>query len=248
MRALLSALLVPSGVAYSLFLLGVCCLPWYRTRRVSLWLLTASGLVTVIFSSGYMAAALMSPLEYAYPAVHDTRLAPHARQIVMLTGYAADDPDMPVTGRLNNSSAHRATMTLQLFGDCGACTVIVTGGPETARVTGDALVALGVPREQLVIESRSRTTAESASNLRPLVTGQFFLVTSGGHMTRSMAAMHRQGLDPIAVPTDYHGPRDWRRAEWRPSAQSLEVSDLAVHEYLGRFWYRLKGEIRAGEN
>ena len=61
-----------------------------------------------------VAAALMAPLEYAYPAVHSAQEFPGIRKIVVLTGYAADDPDMPLTGRLNASSAHRVTMTMQL--------------------------------------------------------------------------------------------------------------------------------------
>ena len=242
MKALISSLIVPSGMAYGLCVLGLLAFAWHRTRRASFLLFASSCAVTLIFSSGMVAAALIGPLEYEYPAVHDARSAPDAKQIVVLTGYAADDPDMPLTGRLNNSSAFRVLMALQLYADRPDCTVIVSGGPDTARIMGQALVKLGLPAQRLVLEIRSTNTADSSINVRPLVSGPFFLVTSAGHMARSLAVMKRQGLDPIATPTDFQMPKDWRRAEWRPSPQSLYVSDLAVHEYVGRIWYRFREE------
>lgn len=242
MKALISVLIVPSGIAYSLCVLGLLAHAWRRSRRASFWLLASAGAVALIFSSGMVAAALIGPLEYEYPAVHDARSALGAKQIVILTGYAADDPDLPLTGRLNTSSAFRVLMALQLNRDLPNSTVIVSGGPETARVMGQSLVKLGLPLEQLVLETGSSNTADSSNNLRPLVDGPFFLVTSAGHMARAMAVMKRQGLEPIATPTDFQMPKDWRRAEWRPSPQSLYVSDLAVHEYIGRIWYRIRDE------
>jgi uncharacterized SAM-binding protein YcdF (DUF218 family) len=62
-------------------------------------------------------------------------------------------------------------------------------------------------------------------------------------MRRSLAVLKAQGLEPIPVPTDYQGPKDWRNAELRPSPQSLFASDLAMHEYIGWVWYRVKGDI-----
>jgi uncharacterized SAM-binding protein YcdF (DUF218 family) len=162
---------------------------------------------------------------------------------VVLTGYAADDPDMPVTGRLHYASAFRVMMALQLQQQCPDCDVIVSGDPVTARVMGEALLSLGLPEDSLELETASRNTAASAVNLQPLLREPFFLITSAGHQHRSVAVLKKQGLQPIPVPTDYQGPTDWRKAELRPSPQSLFTSDLAVHEYVGRLWYRLKGAI-----
>jgi uncharacterized SAM-binding protein YcdF (DUF218 family) len=161
----------------------------------------------------------------------------------VLTGYAADDPDMPLTGRLHYASAFRVMMALELHRQCSACDIIVSGEPTTATIMGEALVSLGLPRERLVLETASKNTAASAANLRPMLLEPFFLITSAGHLRRSIAVLEAQGLEPIAVPTDYQGPKDWRNAELRPSPQSLFASDLAMHEYIGWVWYRLKGAI-----
>ena len=239
---MLSEIVLPSGAAYLLFVLGLLACAWRRTRRASWWLLAASGTLTFVFSSGMTAGSLMSPLEYAYPTVHDGRRFPEARHIVVLTGWAADDPNMPLSGRLSASAAYRILMALELFHDRPDCKVVVTGDPTTTQTMGDVLAKLGVPRDKLVLEGRSLTTAESAVNLGPLVDGElFFLVTSAGHLPRAMEAIERQHLRAIPAPTDHQLPHQWSRAEPWPSPNSLAVSDLAIHEYLGRLYYRLRG-------
>lgn len=243
MASIIGALLVPSGLAYVLFVLGLLACLRERWRRLSWGLLAASGAITLVCSSGVVATALMSPLEYEYPAVHDVRAYPNVDHIVVLTGYAADDPEMPLTGRLHYASGFRVTMALALQKQCEACDVIVSGDPTTAKVMGEALVSLGLSRERLILETASKNTAASAANLKPLLNEPFFLVTSAGHMRRSLAVLEARGLDPIPVPTDYQGPRDWRNAELRPSPQSLFATDLAMHEYIGWLWYRVKGVL-----
>jgi uncharacterized SAM-binding protein YcdF (DUF218 family) len=215
---------------------------WGKTRRASWWLLAASGALAFVFSSGMTASSLMRPLEYAYPTVHDGRQFPEARHIVVLTGWAAEDPNMPLSGRLSASAAYRVLLALELFHDRPDCRVIVSGDAPTARTMGAVLAKLGVPSDQLVLEEGSLTTAESAVNLRPLVRDEpFFLVTSAGHLPRAMGAIERQQLRAIPAPTDHQLPNQIRRAEPRPSPNSLAVSDLAIHEYLGRLYYRLRG-------
>lgn len=243
MSKLLSALATPSGVAYLLFLLGVLAVFWSRTRKASWALLCTSGAIQWVFSSGMVAAALMSPLDYAYPTVLQPERYPNARHIVVLTGWAADDAEMPLTGRLGTSTTYRVLLALELYKDRPDCAVVVSGDPTTSRIMSDALVKLGIPATQLRIENESFTTAESAARLKSFVgSDEFFLVTSAGHLTRSMGAMRHAGLHAIPAPTDHKLSKDWRHADWNPTPSQLEVSDLAIHEYLGLLWYRLRGK------
>jgi uncharacterized SAM-binding protein YcdF (DUF218 family) len=238
----LSMLVAPSGLAYLLFLTGLAARMVPRTRAWSWPLLALGAGITLIFSMGKSAAALSSPLEYRWPALHDARSHPEARHIVVLSAWAADDPALPITGRLNASAAYRVLMALELHQQRPELDIIVSGGDVTARVMGDALIASGVPAQRVRLESRSRFTAESAELLAPMVANApFLLVTSAGHMRRALAALERQGLRPIPVPTDHQMPRDWREAETLPRPGSLQSSDLAMHEYLGMLWYRLRG-------
>lgn len=244
MASIIGAMLVPSGLAYLLFALGLLAALKQRWRKLSWALLAVSGAITMVFSTGSVATALLSPLEYEYPAIHETRPHQGIKHIVVLTGYAADDPDMPLTGRMNWASAYRVMMALQLqHRGCNACDVIVSGEPTAAKIMGESLIALGLPKQRLILETDSLTTADSAQNLQSMLREPFFLITSAGHLRRSLAVLHKQGLHPVPVPTDYQGPKDWRDADEHPSPQSLMTSDLAVHEYVGMLWYRLKGAI-----
>lgn len=244
MTHLLGSILVPSGVAYILFAIGLALCAWRRTRPYSWLTLAGSGFVAVVFSSGMVASALMSPLEYSQPALTDPRSYAQARYIVVLTGWATDDRDMPLTGRLNPSSAYRILLALELAQDRPDCSIIVSGESQTARIMGDALLKLGIEARRLRIDGKSTSTLESAANLAGMLGSEpFFLVTSGGHMPRAIAATAAYELAAIPAPTDHQLPKRWKDAEIAPSPNLLVVSDLAVHEYLGLLWYRLRSAL-----
>jgi uncharacterized SAM-binding protein YcdF (DUF218 family) len=238
--SLLTHFLLPSGLACVLLVLGLATRLWKKAERASWWLLAASGAMTVLFSSGKVAAALTSPLEYAHPTLREVNQQPPVRHIVVLTGWASNDEDMPLSGRMNSASAFRVLLALELYGACKDCEVIVSGTATATHIMGELLHKLGVPQERLHLDDDSDSTAASASHLEAFVgEAPFFLVTSAGHMPRSVAAFHLRGLQPIPAPTDHQLPKDWRRAEWLPRAESLVASNLAVHEILGLLWYRL---------
>lgn len=244
MVTMLSTLTLPSGLSYVLFGLGLLAIAFKRTRAASWWLLACSGAVHLVFSIGAVAAALMSPLDYAYRSVQDAHQFPEAQHIVVLTGWAGDDPDMPLTGQLSPSAAYRVLHALELYSERPDCDVIVSGEETTAHIMGRVLTKLGVPSHKLRIEDDSPTTADSARHLRQFVgSDPFFLVTSAGHLVRSMGAIERAGLKAIPAPTDHQLTKDWRRAKFTPSSFSLLVSDRALHEYVGILWYRLRGKL-----
>jgi uncharacterized SAM-binding protein YcdF (DUF218 family) len=242
MVTILSTLILPSGLSYFLFGLGLLAVAFKRTRAASWWLLASSGAIHVVFSIGAVAAALMSPLDYAHRAVQDPKQFPEAEHIVVLTGWAGDDPEMPLTGQLSPAAAYRVLHALELYSERPDCDVIVSGEETTAHIMAKVLRKLGVPAGRLRIEDDSPTTADSATHLRQLVgSDPFFLVTSAGHLVRALGAIERGGLNAIPAPTDHQLPKDWRRAELTPSPFSLVVSDRAMHEYAGILWYRLRG-------
>jgi len=103
----LQASLLPSGLATLLFLVGVVAVALPRARRMACVALAASAAVMLIFSNGLVATLLMSPLEYAFPALQDPRQHPDATVIVVLTAYVADDRNLPLSSKPNGSSAMR---------------------------------------------------------------------------------------------------------------------------------------------
>lgn len=234
-------LILPSGFIALLFGLGLAARFVRPVQRFSWPLLAVGAVLTLFFSSAKTATALMAPLEYEWPAVIDAGAHPAAKHIVVLTGWAGDDPALSLTDRMNSSSAYRVLLTLELWHQRPELDVIVSGSRATARVMADALKACGIPPGKVRLEDASVSTADSAEFIKPMVgSDRFLLVTSGGHLRRSLGAMRSLGLDPIPAPTDHRMPSDIRRAEWAPRPDGLTASDLAIHEYFGVLWYRLR--------
>lgn len=240
----LRILVVPSGLATVLFALGVLTALLPLTRRLSRPCLYGSIGVLFFFSFGPVATLLLSPLEYEYPAMTEPERHGDIRNIVLLTGYASNDPDMAPSSRLSVSSAFRVLETASLARRRPDCRIVISGGALAAEAMSFQLQAMGLPSERIVLETDSANTAASAENLAAMIgVGPVFLVTSAGHMRRSLAVFARQGMAAIPVPTDHQLPSKVSRAEWNVSPFNLNASDLAMHEYAGLLWYRLTDRI-----
>jgi uncharacterized SAM-binding protein YcdF (DUF218 family) len=240
----LTNLVVPSNLVLLIGFIGIVLSLLPRWRRVGPYFLTGALILLLILSSGKTAAALSSPLEYAYLKASTPDANSPAKAIVILSAYATDDPNMPLSTRPNSSAMFRIVEAVHLWRACHQCTVIVTGMNPTIKVMAESLVALGIPSAQIRVDSQAANTARSAVNLRASLGDQaFYLVTSAGHMPRSMGVFLKQGLRPIPAPTEYHVPKNIAQANWSPSSLSLYFSDSAMHEHIGILWYRLTGRI-----
>jgi len=240
----LQILVVPSGLGTVLFGLGVLAMLLPKTRRLSRPLLFGSIGVLFFFSFGPVATLLFSPLEYAYPAMTEPERHGDIRTIVVLTGYASTDPDMPPSSRLSVASAFRVLETASLAQRRPDCRIVISGNADAAQAMSSQLLAMGLAAERIILESASANTAASAKNLAGLIgDNPVFLVTSAGHMRRSLAVFRRQGVSAIPVPTDHQLPSKVSRAEWNVSPFNLNASDVAMHEYAGLLWYRLTDRI-----
>jgi uncharacterized SAM-binding protein YcdF (DUF218 family) len=131
-----------------------------------------------------------------------------------------------------------------LWKQCPDCHVVVSGTSPTTDVLASLLVALGVPRASVELDNEGVNTAASAQNVRRLVgDAPFYLVTSAGHLPRAMAVFGAARLQPLPAPTDHRLPRSVDDGGWFLSPFHLQASDLAVHERVGAWWYRLRGLI-----
>jgi uncharacterized SAM-binding protein YcdF (DUF218 family) len=215
-----------------------------RFRRFSLPLLIFAGSVIVIFSTGTVAGLLLSPLEYEYPFVRNPKEHPGATKIVVLTGYGADYPLVPLTSKVNSASAFRVLEAQRLYFSCPKCEIIITGNNPAASLMKAMLVSMRIPAEKIRHDGESAHTYISAQTLGQWLQDEpFFLVTSAGHMPRAMGVFRKQGLNPIPAPTDYQLPKNFLDADFNPTPQHLYFSDLAVREYAGIAWYKLTGKI-----
>ena len=71
--------------------------------------------------------------------------------------------------------------------------------------------------------------------------GPVFLVTSAAHMPRSLGTARALGFEPQPLPCDSRTLRSPSWRAWLPSHGGPALWELALHEWLGMLYYRLRG-------
>jgi uncharacterized SAM-binding protein YcdF (DUF218 family) len=178
---------------------------------------------------------------------------------VIVLGGAANGDDSEARGQLIvNEAGERILALIELAKRYPEAKLVFSGGgstflenesPESEAVArfGEAV---GIPRERLIIETRSRTTAENASQTKALVTPRpgerWLLVTSAWHMPRSVGCFRAVGFEVIPYPVDYRtrGAEDARRG-FLYASEGLRRLDLMAKEWVGLVAYRLTGRTDA---
>ena len=235
---------MPSNLAMLALIIGMVALFFERFRSLAKASIIFAGAVLLIFSTGTVASLLLSPLEYRYPFVKDPADYPETKKIVVLTGYAADYPLVPLSSKVNSASAFRVLEAQRLFLFCQHCEIIISGNMPATALMKELLVLMGIPDEKIKEDRASAHTDVSAKTLGQWFDGEtFYLVTSAGHMPRAMGVFKKQGMTPIPAPTDYQLPKEASKAGMHLSPQHLYWSNLAVREYAGLAWYKLSGKI-----
>src|SRR5579875_2937898 len=125
--------------------------------------------------------------------------------------------------------------------------VIVGGGGWRIREAvpmADLATRMGVPESSIEIEDRSRNTWENAQDvaaLSPRVPRRIWLVSSGMHLPRALAAFRAWGFAPCAWPSDLPSARLqlWPGA-FIPQGQSVQRAGVALHELIGGVEYAVR--------
>ena len=242
MSEILKSLLLPSQIVTILLFMGVILKLIGRFQKLSTASLLTGAVMYILFSTGVVASLLISPLEYRYPFVKSAEEYDDVDTVVLLAGYAADDPLMPLSSQANSASIYRVLESHRIFHEGRLKRIIVSGKKSSVSVIKALLVDLGVPHSAIIEDSGATHTSHSAISLKEYIgTRSFFLVTSAGHMPRSVGVFRKQGMTPIPAPTDFLLPKNFLNASLLPSPLHMGISDMAVREYGGILWYRLTG-------
>lgn len=106
----------------------------------------------------------------------------------------------------------------------------------------------GVPARAILVERDSRTTAENAAFTAKLLKERgirtTFLVTSALHMRRAAACFRKAGVSFVPYPVDYEATPPARHVGgFLPASWALDLSTVALHEYLGYAAYWVYGSV-----
>ena len=124
----------------------------------------------------------------------------------------------------------------------GGSGALLAEGASEAALAGEVLVGLGLPRDRILFENRSRTTWENAVDAKALVRpgpGEtWILVTSASQMPRAVGAFRRVGWPVLPWPVNYRSGRG-ALADRAALGTRLTTLDWAAHEWVGLVGYRL---------
>ena len=153
----------------------------------------------------------------------------------------------------------RLTHTLQLYRLGKIRRILVAGGSGRLLDIGEreaddiksALVMMGVPEADIIVENNSRNTRESALEVQKILAEMnqnasgCILITSAFHMPRSSACFEKVGLPIDTFPTDsYTHPRTFTPdVLFIPKTGALEVWHKLTREWTGLIAYKLAGYV-----
>lgn len=259
----LETLLLPPG---GLILMGLSgLLLWRYWRRAGLVLIATSLFLTYVLCTPLVAGLFMSLLE-TYPALKPDELKDNIESatisssnnvdaIVILAGgrildateYSGDTVNVYSLERLRYGAfLHRKTKL----------PIVVSGG-----IVKEDMPGMNHPAEAELIkdvlenefdvsvsytETKSHTTYENAKFTADLLKENqiqsIYLVTTAAHMPRSVEAFEHFGVKVIAAPTAFYtsSNRGHELGDLLPGGKAQYMSAFALHEIVGRWWYRLR--------
>lgn len=232
-----------------------------KRRRLQTGLLVAALLVLFIGSNRWVSYILARSLEWQYLPPDPIPSA----EVIVILGGGTESAQFPRSEVEVNSAGDRVLHAARLYRQGKAPTILVSGGNITwlggrtmtpAQEMADLLELMGVPESAIWLQPASQNTQEdaeySARMIKEKGIQRVLLVTSAMHMPRSVILFRNMGIEVIPATTDF----TVTQAGWDnlfsfepqaflvnllPNSSSLGLTTNALKEYLGMFYYRLRG-------
>jgi uncharacterized SAM-binding protein YcdF (DUF218 family) len=248
------AVLQPSNVMLGLVVIGTLLVWTRRWERTGRLMLAVGAIALLVVGFGPVSHLLLAPLENRFPRP-DLASGPPVAGIIILGG--SEDGRAGTERELAglNEAGERITEGAVLGLRFPAARVVFTGGnghllkemPPEAVTSGRLLQALGIAKERLVIEDKSRNTWENAvfskQLAQPKPGERWLLVTSSWHMPRAIGCFRAAGFPVEAWPVDYRlGPHIDLEDKY---LTGLRQVDFVTREYIGLIGYYLTGKTQA---
>lgn len=132
-------------------------------------------------------------------------------------------------------------------------TAIGQTGISEAELAFKWLRKMGVEEEDIVIEKQARNTYENGVYIKKWLQDyqrereeegfKVYLVTNALHMHRSVCVFEKLGVEVIPVSSGITVDHKMSWLSYLPNGEALYANMLAVHEWLGLSWYKIKGRI-----
>jgi len=232
----------PYGIVFLLFALGLYAL-FIKKEKIAKVLLSLSFGFLFLFAYPPFSNFLITKLENQYPK-YDYKT--NVKYIHVLGSGHNTDPSQPLSSQIGGASIKRDLEGILIHKSLKDSKIIFTGyegstDVATAIMNAKLAKALGVKEESLLLNPKPKDTKEEAIFTKSIVGEEpFILVTSATHMPRSMMLFKSLGLNPIPAPTNFY-KEEFSGFLKAPDISAFEKSKIAMHEYIGILWSKLRG-------
>jgi uncharacterized SAM-binding protein YcdF (DUF218 family) len=233
----------------AIFVIIVFALSFYfytkkTTRRLS-YILFLISILFYLSSCSFIGEKMVSQVANQYPFPDHIS----GDSIVMLgQGARGDIITVDGNGELTSDTAINVITALKLYNELKLPIILSGGTPEGVKGAGNesqisrrALIAMQVPADKIIMDDKSRTTQENAKNSAAILNNRGLkhpiLVTSSTHMSRSVELFKKEGIDVLALPTQYETPKKVKNDvfDFIPSAYGISMVRNGLKEIIGKF-------------
>lgn len=215
-----------------------------RRRRLGRALIAVCLAGTWLLSTPVISNALLDSLKPAPVALSGGE----ADAIVILAGGRVHDSLEYGGDTLGRFSLERVRYGARLAKRLHKPVMAVGGAPEGGALSEGEILSAALRDEYGVgtkwIEPFSRNTRENARNaaeiLKQAGIQRIYLVTHAWHLPRAVAEFEAAGLKVVPAATGYFLDTELGLLDFLPRASALEQSYLAMHEWIGLLWYRIR--------
>ena len=214
-KKIVSAILLPLPWVILCLIIGSGLLWFTRQQMWGKFFTTLAFFMLLISILPFIPNYLLENLENRYPPFSASAL-PSIDYVVVLGGGQIVKKDLSANNQLTENSLSRLIEGISLYKSIPGARLLLSGGavsglgdPEAVTMK-KAAVSLGVPSQDIVLETTAKDTHEEAVNLQSMLGNKpFILVTSAFHMPRAMALFENLHMQPIAAPAGYQALPIW---------------------------------------
>ncbi len=241
----------PFPISLTLLLAGLGLFILKR-RKAAIACIACATAILLFFGYGVYTKQALYHLERSYAPLIikqiDPKIRHQIRYVVVLGSGHVSDPNLPRTSQIGGSSLYRLIEGIRIYRELPGSKLVISGGVipdplKNALVVRDVAQQIGIPSQDMVVETRPADTFEEARILKEqLVDQPFVLVTSAAHMKRAVGLFRDYGMQPVPAPTDYilKDSPDGTSESWLPNSNNLWISQRIIYEWLGEIWGRIR--------
>ena len=191
------------------------------------------------------ASIFINSLENDYESLLDTNKIKSAEYIIILGGGYTDDKTMPESSQLGISSLARLIEGMRLKKINTKAKFIFSGGKPFTEKYSEASIyqktykSISYDTANYILSELPHNTKSEADEAFKLIgKSKLILVTTASHMPRSVYLFEKMGCNVIPAPCDF-SVKDLAFLPNFPSGMSIKQTELAIHEYVGIWGYKL---------